>query len=65
MGKGGDKYQKTKFSREKTFAYSEEDIVKNDAKLNAVKDVRKKEREENIKKAKLEEKEEDNDNNDK
>lgn len=61
MGKGGDKYQKTKFSREKTFAYSEEDIVKNDAKLNAVKDVRKKERDENIKKAKLEEKGDDND----
>lgn len=50
MGKG-DKYQKTKFSREKTFAYSDEDIVKNDEKLNAVKDVRKKERDENIKKA--------------
>jgi len=62
MGKGGDKYQKTKFSREKTFAYSEEDIVKNDAKLNAVKDVRKKEREENIKKATSKE-EEDNDEN--
>ena len=59
MGKGGDKYQKTKFSREKTFAYSEEDIAKNDAKLNAVKEVRKKEREENIKKATF--KEEDND----
>lgn len=63
MGKGGDKYQKTKFSREKTFAYSEEDIVKNDAKLNAVKDVRKKERDENIKKALN--KEEDNDAEDK
>lgn len=61
MGKGGDKYQKTKFSREKTFAYSEEDIAKNDAKLNAVKDVRKKEREENIKKATSKEEDDDND----
>ena len=65
MGKGGDKYQKTKFSREKTFAYSEEDIVKNDAKLNAVKDVRKKEREENIKKALIKEVKEDNTDEDK
>lgn len=55
MGKGGDKYQKTKFSREKSFANSEEDILKNEAKINAVKDVRKKEREDNIKKASVKE----------
>ncbi len=50
MGKG-DKFQKSKFSREKTFAYSEEDIVKNESKLNEAKEVRKKEREDNLKKA--------------
>jgi hypothetical protein len=49
MGKG-DKFQKSKFSREKTFAYSEEDIVKNENKLNQAKDIRKKEREDNLKK---------------
>ena len=47
----GDKFQKSKFSREKSFAYSEEDIVKNENKLNQVKDIRKKEREDNLKKA--------------
>lgn len=50
MGKG-DKFQKSKFSREKSIAYSEEDIVKNENKLNQVKDIRKKEREDNLKKA--------------
>lgn len=60
MGKSGDKFQKTKFSREKTFANSEEDIIKNEAKMNAIKDVRKKEREENIKKSSSKD---DNDNN--
>jgi hypothetical protein len=50
MGQG-DKFQKSKFSREKSFAYSEEDIVKNENKLNQVKDIRKKEREDNLKKA--------------
>jgi hypothetical protein len=50
MGKG-DKFQKSKFSREKSFAYSEEDIVKNENKLNQAKDIRKKEREDNLKKA--------------
>ncbi len=50
MGKG-DKFQKSKFSREKTFAYSEEDIVKNESKLHEAKEVRKKEREDNLKKA--------------
>ena len=50
MGKG-DKFQKSKFLREKTFAYSEEDIVKNENKLNQAKDIRKKEREDNLKKA--------------
>jgi len=49
MGKG-DKFQKSKFSREKSFAYSEEDIVKNENKLNQAKDIRKKEREDNLKK---------------
>lgn len=49
MGKG-DKFQKSKFLREKTFAYSEEDIVKNENKLNQAKDIRKKEREDNLKK---------------
>ena len=47
MGKG-DKFQKSKFSREKSFAYSEEDIVKNENKLNQVKDIRKKEREDKL-----------------
>ena len=49
MGKG-DKFQKSKFSREKSFAYSEEDIVKNENKLNQAKYIRKKEREDNLKK---------------
>ncbi len=49
MGKG-DKFQKSKFSREKSFAYSEEDILKNENKLNQAKDIRKKEREDNLKK---------------
>ncbi len=60
MGKSGDKFQKTKFSREKSFANSEEDILKNEAKMNAIKDVRKKEREDNIKKSTSKD---DNDNN--
>jgi hypothetical protein len=40
-----------KFSRNKTFAYSEGDILRNDAKLNSMLEERKKERTQNLKTA--------------
>lgn len=47
-----DKYQKTKFSREKKQASSEEDIIRNNAELERQKEVRKAERQYNTDKSK-------------
>jgi len=55
-----DKYQKTKFSREKREASSEEDIIKNNAILKQQKEKRMQEREKN--KNKADSKDDDNDN---
>jgi hypothetical protein len=46
-----DKYQKTKFSREKKQASCEEDIIRNNAKLEQQKEKRLEEREKNKNKA--------------
>jgi hypothetical protein len=55
-----DKYQKTKFSREKREASSEEDIIKNNTILEQQKEKRMQEREKN--KNKADSKDDDNDN---
>jgi hypothetical protein len=55
-----DKYQKTKFSRDKKEASSEEDIIRNNAKLEQQKEKRLEEREKN--KNKADSKDHDNDN---
>jgi hypothetical protein len=47
--KGGKFSKNVKFSREKSFAYSEADIERNDAKLNAFQKERSKERKQNLK----------------
>ena len=47
--KGGKFSKNVKFSREKSFAYSEADIERNDAKLNALNKERSKERKQNLK----------------
>ena len=46
-----DKYQKTKFSRDKTQASCEEDIIKNNNVLEQQKEKRMQEREKNKKKS--------------
>ena len=56
-----DKYQKTKFSREKKQASCEEDIIRNNAKLEQQKEKRMQEREKNKNKAESK----DNDDDDK
>ena len=47
--KGGKFSKNVKFSREKSFAYSEADIERNDAKLKALNKERSKERKQNLK----------------
>ncbi len=48
MVKKGDKYQKTKHSREKTLVYCEQDQELNDQRLAKHAEIRSKERERNI-----------------
>ena len=47
-----DKYQKTKFTRERKEASSEEDIIRNNAELEKQKEQRKAERQYNTDKSK-------------
>ena len=55
-----DKYQKTKFSRDKVQASSEEDIIKNNAAFEQERVKRLQEREKNKKKAETGDSESDN-----
>ena len=57
-----DKYQKTKFTRERKEASSEEDIIRNNAELEKQKEQRKAERQYNTDKSKGLIKEEDSNN---
>ena len=53
MGKSYNaKFEKTKFSREKTIIYDESDQMANDHRINANKNVRRAERLQNVQKAK-------------
>jgi len=47
MGKGEKKYEKTKFSREKTIIYDEEDQAANDERLAKEHEIRGKEKQRN------------------
>ena len=62
--KGGKFSKNVKFSREKSFAYSEADIERNDAKLKALNKERSKERKHNLKVANGTNEEEDDDDDD-
>jgi len=44
-----DKYQKTKFSRDKVQVRCEEDIIKNDKKIDQQREKRNEERDKNLK----------------